>query len=1203
MKGIACWTVLGTGVLLSVAHVAGQTCTELYAFTRGLDGATPRTTLVGSGSILFGATYFGSPTDSGTLFRINKDGTGYQQLRRFNSWTEPEGRPAGNLVLDETTLYGTTSSSGGIFKIQTDGSGYTVLKRFPGEVGEGAEPTGGLALSQGVLYGTTERGGSQNAGVIFKMNTDGTGYQTLKSFLRADGSNSQGALVIVGDVLYGTTYGGGAADAGVVFSIKTDGTAYRVLKEFGGSDGAHPRAGLAVGGDTLYGTTYEGGGRGMGSVFRLKMDGSGFQTLRSFNYDDGANPRGGLAVAGQRMFGTTYRGGTNGTGVVFKMNTDGSEFLLLAQMGAGGSPMAGVLVAGEGLYGTSGYGGSGAGDVFRVGMAPIFLEVPVSQTVVSGSDVDLVAQATGLPPLTYQWYYLQTPIPGTATNRLHFGNVQPARAGPYTVVVTNVMGAVTSPPAMLEVLLVPPRLDVAPTNQNVAVGGVAIFTAAASGSLPLSYQWLFNNQTLSGEKGQSLILTNVRPAHAGAYAARITNPVGTTSSPPAMLTMYGLPPTVVSGPTDVWVRAGETAEFAVELGGSPPFRRQWYFNGITPLPYATNTWLRVTNAQVEQSGSYAVRVTNDYGVVTSDSAQLVVRAAGTVMQCTENDLRMAMAQGGLVTFACDGVITLTTPIEVDRDTEMDGMGHAVTLSGGGGTRVFQVASNVSFGVSKLAIADGRSAGGSAVLNLGGRVTLWEVTLRSNTAAVSVPLEDIRPRGAGGAFRNRGGTVMATNCVFEGNVSMSPTPTDFDVDPLASGGAVENELGNMRFHNCTFVGNRAIGGSSIHPSMWPGTGYPAYGGAIHNSGTLEIQLCKLLGNAVVGGSASGDPTGNPGAEGSGGAVCNEGTLSAADTAFVGNTVRGGGGGQGYAVSYPNDLNGYPGGAGGSALGGAITDLGTAHIARCLFASNSVNGGTGGKGGDAVQIMDIGGSGGDGGDGGWGMGGAVQGNSATVLTDCTVAFNSGWGGNGGAGGTGRGWVNPGKNGAPGDSGLGCGGLVGDWNSTNCTVAWNTGTTGSKGVSGAGQLINALVASNTPLGGDSFSEPRLGPLADNGGPTWTMALLPGSPAIDAANTAGAGAIDQRGFPRPCGPAADLGAYEYQYPLMLKANLGQAGGIDIEVWGLPGQGCALLETTDFREWRVVASGDIGEDGRLIFHREAAEEVRGFRAREEGER
>ena len=63
-------------------------------------------------------------------------------------------------------------------------------------------------------------------------------------------------------------------------------------------------------------------------------------------------------------------------------------------------------------------------------------------------------------------------------------------------------------------------------------------------------------------------------------------------------------------------------------------------------------------------------------------------------------------------------------------------------------------------------------------------------------------------------------------------------------------------------------------------------------------------------------------------------------------------------------------------------------------------------------------------------------------------------------------------------------------------------------------------------------STADPNLGPLADNGGPTETHALLPGSPAINTAHTQGAPAVDQRGVPRPQprGGAADIGAFELQ-------------------------------------------------------------------------
>lgn len=58
---------------------------------------------------------------------------------------------------------------------------------------------------------------------------------------------------------------------------------------------------------------------------------------------------------------------------------------------------------------------------------------------------------------------------------------------------------------------------------------------------------------------------------------------------------------------------------------------------------------------------------------------------------------------------------------------------------------------------------------------------------------------------------------------------------------------------------------------------------------------------------------------------------------------------------------------------------------------------------------------------------------------------------------------------------------------------------------------------------------TDPLLGPLQDNGGPTWTHALLSGSPAIDQGNSAFCPATDQRGQARPP-TACDIGAYEVE-------------------------------------------------------------------------
>jgi hypothetical protein len=79
----------------------------------------------------------------------------------------------------------------------------------------------------------------------------------------------------------------------------------------------------------------------------------------------------------------------------------------------------------------------------------------------------------------------------------------------------------------------------------------------------------------------------------------------------------------------------------------------------------------------------------------------------------------------------------------------------------------------------------------------------------------------------------------------------------------------------------------------------------------------------------------------------------------------------------------------------------------------------------------------------------------------------------------------------------------------------------------VHGAGNLVED--GSGIPgLSGTITGDPSLGPLQDNGGPTWTMALLPGSPAIDAGVAVAGVTTDQRGVARPQGVAPDIGAFE---------------------------------------------------------------------------
>ncbi len=83
----------------------------------------------------------------------------------------------------------------------------------------------------------------------------------------------------------------------------------------------------------------------------------------------------------------------------------------------------------------------------------------------------------------------------------------------------------------------PPVITSEPTNQTVAVGGTVNFNVAASGTLPLSYQWSCNTTNLAGATNTTLTLTNVQFSQAGSYAVLVTNAYGSVTSSNAVLTV------------------------------------------------------------------------------------------------------------------------------------------------------------------------------------------------------------------------------------------------------------------------------------------------------------------------------------------------------------------------------------------------------------------------------------------------------------------------------------------------------------------------------------------------------------------------------------------------------------------------------------------------------------------------------------------
>jgi hypothetical protein len=470
-----------------------------------------------------------------------------------------------------------------------------------------------------------------------------------------------------------------------------------------------------------------------------------------------------------------------------------------------------------------------------------------------------------------------------------------------------------------------------------------------------------------------------------------------------------------------------------------------------------------------------------------------------------------------------------------------------------------------------------------------------------------------------------GTITLTNgeLVLSGSVNIAgPGPTNL---------IISGNNSNRVFYVGAEV-NSSISGITVTDGVATDTN--GAGGGIYNVGNLTLNNCVVSssssGAGLPGTAGSGFPptsAGTPGgAGGMGGGIFNLGTLNLTACSIVGNIGGPGGTGGSATVSEGSfsDPIATAGGAGGN--GGGLYNSGTATLSACTFNGNSSGpGGTGGAIYTSFAGFSIISSSAQGGQGG--SAGAIYNSGSLILTLCTVDGNVA--GAGGIGPPSSLGVN-GTNGAAGTSG-------GSYNSGTMTIVASTVTRNNGGGAGGGvynineaTAVNSLFALNTAASAPdyfgSFStqghnlignnsgafgffvgndndivgtanapiDPLILPLADNGGPTWTVALKPGSPAMDAGNDAVLGSpfnltTDQRGEPRKNGSHVDIGAYEIivgTSPELSNVNLPAYQTFAFSFTNTPHAMFTVLASTNLAlpldEWKVL--GQPAESSAGVF-------------------
>ena len=265
--------------------------TILHTFAGGSDGCNPfAPPIIDSAGNLYGTTADGGGSnDAGVVYELVRSGQSYSE-RILHTFSGPDGAvPGAGLIADSsfTNLYGVTQvggsgNSGTVFRLSNNGSGWTetVLYNFHNS-SDGQQPQSGLAMdASGNLFGSAGLGGNGGGGTVFELTPSGGSYTFRVIYsLQCNYPTCIGpylgylTLDPAGNV-YGTTLNQGAHTFGSVFELTpTDGAySFTDLHDFslGSDDGGFPDGGVIR--DTagnLYGTAVDGGAYGGGIIFQI----------------------------------------------------------------------------------------------------------------------------------------------------------------------------------------------------------------------------------------------------------------------------------------------------------------------------------------------------------------------------------------------------------------------------------------------------------------------------------------------------------------------------------------------------------------------------------------------------------------------------------------------------------------------------------------------------------------------------------------------------------------------------------------------------------------------------------------------------------------------------------------------------------------------------------------------------------------------
>lgn len=516
---------------------------------------------------------------------------------------------------------------------------------------------------------------------------------------------------------------------------------------------------------------------------------------------------------------------------------------------------------------------------------PIIASQSQGTAVPIGSEITPSAVAIGPLPLSLQWLFENTGIPGATNANFTIASFRASDEGNYFLVASNRYGSVKSAPIYLRALA-GPGFVASLTNQIAATGQTVVFQIAASGLGPFEYSWYYNDQLIPGAVGSSLLVTNVERAQAGVYRVRVNNVLGVAESA-AELRFWPL--LEVSSLAD---RGPGSLREAMQIASATPaaFLREIVFrtNGVVHLESS----LPVIATALDVAGIDAFHTIIDGQ--QSNSVFLVTNSGSLSLETMT--IRGGLAKrndsgGGIRN---DGLLKLGGCMVVSNRTQ-GGFGGGIANKGA------LVVNACSF-LGNLALGQPSGLGGAGA-------------------------------GFGGAIFNEG-TLLVTNATFSGNSAIGGSAGASDISSSGpSGGGPEGGM----------PGQSGYSGTMTRPGAPPGSGGFGGGGG-QGAGFAYGDVSYFPDPGAAGGFGGGGgaggsgfvssamteqiaaPGGRGGYGGGGGVTCIFTNTTPFPTHSVSVTAGGGAG-----------------------MGGAIfVKTGAVAIVNCTISDNSAEGGSGSVG---------------------------------------------------------------------------------------------------------------------------------------------------------------------------------------------------------------------------------------------------------------